>query len=66
VPRLKDIECPMLGVCGDDDPCPDDPQLLSAARNFKQAWIAGARRFSMVEAPAAFNAALTQFLDALP
>lgn len=66
VPRLKDIQCPILGVCGDDDPCPDDPQLLSASNNFKQVWIPQARRFSMLEAPPAFNAALAEFLDALP
>ena len=40
-PRLKEVGCPMLGICGDDDPCPDDPNLLAAAKNFRQIWIAG-------------------------
>jgi 3-oxoadipate enol-lactonase len=65
VPRLKEIRCPILGICGEDDPCPDDPQLLSGSRNFKQVWIPAARRFAMLEAAPAFNSALDQFLDAL-
>jgi pimeloyl-ACP methyl ester carboxylesterase len=66
VPRLKEIACPMLGVCGDDDPCPDDPALVEGARSFKQVWVPGARRFSMLEAPSAFNSALENFLRSLP
>jgi 3-oxoadipate enol-lactonase len=65
-PRLKEVSCPMLGICGDDDPCPDDPNLLAAARNFTQVWIPGARRFTMLEAPSAFNSALANFLKTLP
>jgi 3-oxoadipate enol-lactonase len=65
VPRLKEIKCPMLGICGEDDPCPDDPQLLEGAKNFKQVWIPAARRFSMLESASAFNSALKQFLDTL-
>ena len=65
VPRLKEIKCPMLGICGEDDPCPDDPQLLEGAKNFQQVWIPAARRFSMLESPSAFNAALKQFLETL-
>ena len=65
VPRLKEIACPMLGVCGEDDPCPDDPALLEGAKNFQEVWIPGARRFSMLESPPAFNSALTAFLRTL-
>jgi 3-oxoadipate enol-lactonase len=65
VPRLKEIKCPMLGICGEDDPCPDDPQLLEGAKNFKEIWIPGARRFAMLESAPAFNSALTQFLENL-
>ena len=65
VPRLGEIGCPMIGICGEDDPCPDDPQLLEGAKNFEQVWIRAARRFSMLEAPSAFNSALTQFLARL-
>ncbi len=66
VPRLKEITCPILGICGDDDPCPDQPELLGGQSNFQQVWIPGARRFGMIENPAAFNAALVDFLAALP
>jgi pimeloyl-ACP methyl ester carboxylesterase len=62
VPRLKEITCPILGICGSDDPSPDNPELLAGAKNFEQIWIPGARRFSMLEAPVAFNAALDRFL----
>jgi 3-oxoadipate enol-lactonase len=65
VPRLKEITCPMLGICGDDDPCPDDPHLLEGAKNFEQVWVPSARRFSMLESPSAFNSPLTRFLEAL-
>jgi 3-oxoadipate enol-lactonase len=65
VPHLKEIACPLLGICGEDDPCPDDPELLQGAKNFKQVWIPGARRFSMLESPLAFNSALTDFLRTL-
>ena len=66
VPRLHDINCPILGICGDDDPCPDEPELLRGNINFQQIWISGARRFSMMENPHAFNSALASFLAALP
>jgi 3-oxoadipate enol-lactonase len=66
VPRLREIACPILGVCGDDDPSPDNPELLAGAKNFTEVWIAGARRFSMLENPQAFNSALAHFLATLP
>ena len=31
-PRLKEITCPILGICGSDDPSPDNPELLAGAR----------------------------------
>ena len=64
VPRLAEIRCPVLGVCGeDDDPCPDDPQLLAGSKRFKQTWIPAARRFTMMEAAPTFNSTLEQFLN---
>lgn len=63
VPRLREITCHILGICGSDDPSPDNPELLKDAWNFHQIWIPGARRFSMIEAPHAFNAALERFLE---
>jgi pimeloyl-ACP methyl ester carboxylesterase len=66
VPAVSRISCPILGICGRDDPSPDRPELLHAVPNFKQVWITGARRFTMMEAPAEFNAALEAFLGDLP
>jgi len=66
VPRLNEIKCPVLGICGEDDPCPDDPELLVGNNHYQQVWISGARRFSMMENPQAFNAALGNFLATLP
>jgi 3-oxoadipate enol-lactonase len=62
VPRLKEIACPVLGICGEEDPSPDRPDLLAGMAEFQQVWIPGSRRFTMVEAPSAFNTALASFL----
>lgn len=64
-PRLQEVACPILGICGDDDPSPDKPELVAGAKNFKEVWIPGARRFSLLEAPQPFNSALTDFLRTL-
>lgn len=65
VPEVSRLSCPILGVCGDQDPSPDRPELLQHLPNFKETWIAGARRFTMMEFPAAFNQALDEFLSGL-
>jgi 3-oxoadipate enol-lactonase len=65
VPRLKEITCPVLGICGEEDPSPDRPDLLAGLAHFQQVWIPGARRFTMIESPSAFNIALTKFLARL-
>jgi pimeloyl-ACP methyl ester carboxylesterase len=62
VPRLKEIACPVLGICEEEDPSPDRPDLLAGMAEFQQVWIPGSRRFTMVEAPSAFNTALASFL----
>jgi 3-oxoadipate enol-lactonase len=62
VPRLNEIACPVLGICGKEDPSPDRPDLLAGLAEFQQIWIPGARRFTTIEAPSAFNAALASFL----
>jgi pimeloyl-ACP methyl ester carboxylesterase len=66
VPDLKRVDCPVLGVCGDDDPSPDRPELLEGMHNFRQVWIDRSRRFPSVERPDEFNAILREFLDGLP
>jgi 3-oxoadipate enol-lactonase len=62
IPQMTLIQCPVLGVCGADDPSPDHPELLQGMRDFRQVWIEGARRFTMMEKPAAFNAHIERFL----
>jgi 3-oxoadipate enol-lactonase len=62
VPEMHRITCPILGICGQDDPTPDRPELLADLPNFSQAWIDGARRFSLMERPGAFNDVLGAFL----
>jgi pimeloyl-ACP methyl ester carboxylesterase len=62
VPRMKDIQCPVLGICGDEDPIPDNPDLLRQLRSFREVWIQGARRFAMMDRPVEFNAAVEKFL----
>lgn len=66
VPAVSQMRCPILGICGEDDPSPDQPELLRHLPNFREAWIPGARRFTMMEAPEQFNAILEVFLDELP
>jgi len=63
VPRLNEIGCPVLGICGKDDPSPDRPDRVAGMPGFEQVWIPGARRFTMIESPSAFNAALASFLS---
>ncbi len=60
------IECPILGICGDEDPSPDQPERLAHLPNFRQTWIKGARRFALMEQPEAFNREIAAFLDGLP
>jgi 3-oxoadipate enol-lactonase len=62
IPALRRVQCPVLGICGEDDPSPDRPELLGGMPNFSQAWIAGARRFPSVERSKAFNDLLLDFL----
>jgi 3-oxoadipate enol-lactonase len=62
---LKELACPILGICGTEDPSQDKPELFAQMPNFQQAWIKGARRFTMVEYPIEFNQILQDFLGGL-
>jgi pimeloyl-ACP methyl ester carboxylesterase len=55
----------VLGICGTDDPSPDQPQLMQGVANFRQVWIKGARRFTMMEYPDEFNQSLDEFLSSV-
>jgi pimeloyl-ACP methyl ester carboxylesterase len=62
IPQLRSVRCPVLGICGEDDPSPDRPELLDGMPNFRQAWIACTRRFPSVERPDVFTDLLIDFL----
>jgi pimeloyl-ACP methyl ester carboxylesterase len=63
IPKLREVKCPVLGICGDQDPSPDQPENLGDMPNFSQSWIKDARRFTMMECPREFNDVLREFLD---
>jgi 3-oxoadipate enol-lactonase len=62
---MNGLTMPILGICGTDDPSPDNPERLAHLPGFRQKWIEGARRFTMMEQPEAFNRILQDFLDEL-
>lgn len=67
IPAFKQLELPVLGLCGDRDPYPDQPAILSGMKRFVEApMIPDAGRFVHWEQPALFNAAVRRFLATLP
>ena len=62
IPELRRVTCPVLGICGKDDPSPDRPELIGEMTNFRQVWVDGARRFPTVERPDALNDEVETFL----
>ena len=67
VPEFKKLDIPVLGVCGADDPYPDQPEVLYGMENFREApRIPGAARFVNWQKPAEFNATISAFLQSLP
>jgi 3-oxoadipate enol-lactonase len=66
VPIFRGLDIPVLGLCGSDDPYPDQPQELSGMKRFREApQIQGAGRFVHWEKPAEFNAAVRKFIETL-
>jgi pimeloyl-ACP methyl ester carboxylesterase len=64
VPEFKKLEIPVLGVCGDRDPYPDQPEILRSMANFREAsQIRGGGRFVNWERPEEFNAVIRSFLQ---
>ena len=67
VTHFSRLEVPVLGVCGADDPFPDEPAQLAGMRSFREAPpIPGAGRFVHWEQPQAFNRLLRDFLAQHP
>jgi 3-oxoadipate enol-lactonase len=66
IPEFKRLDIPVLGVCGDQDPYPDQPEVLRGMARFHEApRIPGAARFVNWEKPDEFNAAIRAFLRSL-
>jgi pimeloyl-ACP methyl ester carboxylesterase len=69
VPTLASITCPTLVIVGDEDqltPFADAQRLASTVKGARLMRIPGAGHLSNIEAPGAFNAALTSFVASLP
>lgn len=63
LPRLRELDLPVLGLCGTEDPFPNQPEQLAAMRGFEEAQpIPRAGRFLHWEEPAAFNGRIRQFI----
>ncbi|NYT69207.1 alpha/beta fold hydrolase [Pusillimonas noertemannii] len=64
VPRFSQLDIPVLGLCGADDPYLDCPETLANMKNFKEApSIPGAARYVNWQKPDEFNAAVRPFIE---
>lgn len=67
VPSFRELDVPVLGICGSEDPYPDQPQQLAGMKNFREApAIQAGGQFANWEKPAEFNAAVRAFIAGLP
>ena len=63
---LSSLDIPALGICGTEDPFPDQPNQLAGMKNFREAGlIEGAGRFVQWEKPEEFNRLVRSFIDNL-
>jgi pimeloyl-ACP methyl ester carboxylesterase len=66
IPAFRSLDIPVLGICGDNDPYPDQPDVLQGMKNFREApRVPGAGRFVHWEKPEEFNAAVKEFIQSL-
>jgi len=68
-PTLATITCPTLVVVGEEDgltPPAEAEKIAAGVRGARLARIAGAGHLANLESPAAFTAALGEFVDGLP
>lgn len=64
IPQLRTLDIPVLGVCGTEDPFPDQPELMSGMKSFREAApIEGGGRFLQWERPQQFNRLVRQFVQ---
>lgn len=65
-PRFSQLDIPVMGVCGQDDPYPDQPEMLKGMKNFHEApSIPGAARYVNWQRPAEFNHAVRKFVETI-
>lgn len=65
-PRFSQLDIPVMGICGADDPYPDQPEMLKGMKNFHEApMVPGAARYVNWQKPAEFNAAVRKFIGSL-
>ena len=63
IPPLSALDTPAIGICGAEDPFPDQPEKLAHMAHFREAaFIEGAGRFVQWEKPEEFNSLLRSFI----
>ena len=61
--RFCNLQIPVIGVCGEFDPFPDNPSVLEKMKSFREVPpIAGAGRFVQWEKPEEFNSLVREFI----
>jgi pimeloyl-ACP methyl ester carboxylesterase len=66
VPAFRELDIPVLGICGAEDPYPNEPERLKGMKSFREEEpIAGGSRFAHWEYPAEFNRVIRKFLSSL-
>ena len=60
--QFHQVKVPVLGICGQNDPYPDRPELLNDMPNFREVFVPNAERFVHWEQPKEFNKILHEFL----
>jgi pimeloyl-ACP methyl ester carboxylesterase len=65
IPAFKQLDVPVLGICGTQDPYPDQPQILEGMKNFREADAVEGGRFAHWERPEAFNGVLRSFFASI-
>lgn len=67
IPRFEQLDIPVLGICGADDPFKDEPEELAGMKSFREApQIEGGGRFVHWQKPDAFNKVARNFFNGNP
>ena len=65
-PLFSQLDVPVMGICGADDPYPDQPEVLKGMKNFYEApAVPGAGRYVNWQKPVEFNAAVREYIESL-